>query len=591
MTRLQGSLFLLAVAAGAYCLPEFYVTTLNYVGLYALVALGIVLLTGVVGITSFGQAAFVGLSAYVSAIAALRFGVPPVLSLLIAVVATLCVAAVIGLMTLRLSGHYLPLGTIAWGLSAYYAFGNIEVLGGHTGLDGIPPISIAGVKLETGRQMFVLIWLITVLATAGIANMLESRPGRAMRAIKNARETAESFGVDTTRMRLVAFLYAALLASVSGWMYAFMLRFLNPSPFSLTMGIEYLFMAVVGGAGSVWGALLGAGLITVLKDWLQELLPRLVGQAGNFEIIAFGALVIAFLQLNDEKGMSSFLAKVSKLRAKPTLNAHDRSMRHVVEIGAREERAGPLMTVDAISKAFGGLQALNAVTFDVKTREIVGVIGPNGAGKSTLFNCITGLLPIDSGRITLSGQDTRTVPTRDIVRLGLARTFQHVQLVEQLSVLENVMLGGHTRCGRGTIAAALGLASDQEKFLREQALLQLARVGLTDEANKPALSLSLGQQRLVEIARALCASPKLLLLDEPAAGLRYGEKRELAVLLRELREEGLSILLVEHDMEFVMKLCDRIVVMNFGEKLFEGTPESVRTDERVIEAYLGRDAA
>lgn len=582
---------LLAVAVGAYCLPEFYVTTLNYVGLYALVALGIVLLTGVVGVTSFGQAAFVGLSAYISAVAALIYGVPPVLSLLISVAATLCVAAVIGLLTLRLSGHYLPLGTIAWGLSAYYAFGNIEALGGHTGLDGIPPISIAGITLETGRQMFVLIWLITVLATAGVANMLKSRPGRAMRAIKNSRETAESFGVDTTRMRLIAFLYAALLASVSGWLYAFLLRFLNPSPFSLTMGIEYLFMAVVGGAGSVWGALLGAGLITVLKDWLQDFLPRLLGQAGNFEVIAFGVLVIACLQLNDEEGISSLLAKISNMSVRRLAGAPDRNGHDVVEIQEREKATGTLLTIDALSKSFGGLQALRAVSFVVDANEIVGVIGPNGAGKSTLFNCITGLLPIDSGRLVVNGQDTRAVPTRSIVRLGLARTFQHVQLVEQLSVLENVMLGGHTRCRRGTIAAALGLASDQEQFLRNEALIQLARVGLAGLADQPALSLPLGQQRLVEIARALCASPKLLLLDEPAAGLRYGEKRDLAALLRELRDEGLSILLVEHDMEFVMKLCNRIVVMNFGEKLFEGTPEHVRADERVIEAYLGRNAA
>jgi ABC-type branched-subunit amino acid transport system ATPase component/ABC-type branched-subunit amino acid transport system permease subunit len=583
---------LLATAAGAYFLSEFYVTTLNYVGLYALVALGIVLLTGAVGVTSFGQAAFVGLSAYISAISSLKFGVPPVLGLFISVAATLCVAAVIGLLTLRLSGHYLPLGTIAWGLSAYYAFGNVEISGGHTGLDGIPSMSIGGLKFETGRQMFVLIWFITTLATAGVANILNSRPGRAMRAVKNARETAESFGVDTTRIRLVAFLYAAFLASVSGWLYAFLLRFLNPSPFSLTMGIEYLFMAVVGGAGSVWGALLGAGLITVLKDWLQELLPRLIGQAGNFEVIAFGALVIAFLQMNDEEGITSLFARVKKLRGgNRSQEITGRNGERVREKCQREASAETLLAVDAVSKAFGGLQALNSVSFNVCEKDIVGVIGPNGAGKSTLFNCITGLLPIDSGRLIVGGRDTKSVPTREVVRLGLARTFQHVQLVEQLSVLENVMLGGHTRCTRGTIAAALGLALDQERFLKDQALIQLARVGLADQADKPALSLSLGQQRLVEIARALCASPKLLLLDEPAAGLRYGEKVDLAALLRELRREGLSILLVEHDMEFVMKLCDRIVVVNFGEKLFEGTPENVRADERVIEAYLGRDAA
>ncbi len=216
MTKSKAIVALGAVAVGGWFLPEFYVTILNYVGLYTLVALGIVLLTGVIGVTSFGQAAFVGVSAYVSAVATGRFGLPPLFSLFICAAVTLSVAAALGLLTLSLSGHYLPLGTIAWGLSAYYAFGNIEGLGGHTGLDGIPPLSIMGVKLESARQMFGLIWIITIGAVVAVANLLDSRPGRAMRAIKTSRETAESFGVNTPRLRLTAFLYAALLASISG---------------------------------------------------------------------------------------------------------------------------------------------------------------------------------------------------------------------------------------------------------------------------------------------------------------------------------------------------------------------------------------
>jgi ABC-type branched-subunit amino acid transport system ATPase component/ABC-type branched-subunit amino acid transport system permease subunit len=590
MTRIQIGVAAAALALAVWMLPEFYVTILNYVGLYALVALGIVLLTGVIGVTSFGQAAFVGLSAYTSAVLTLRFGISPIVSLLVCSMVTISAAAIIGLLTLSLSGHYLPLGTIAWGLSAYYALGNVEALGGHTGLDGIPPLSIGSFRIETGREMFVLIWVVSIGATVALSNMLDSRPGRAMRAIKTSRETAESFGVDTPRLRLIAFLYAAFLASVSGWLYAHMLRFLNPSPFSLTMGIEYLFMAVVGGAGQVWGALLGAGIITALREWLQEALPRLVGEAGNFEIIVFGALVIILLQLNGEAGLSSlFLRARARLARKPDT----RSICRLPEPTKpkKPDRVGPLLRVENISKSFGGLRAVQNISFSVAQREIVAVIGPNGAGKSTLFNCITGLLSADGGGVWVNGSSAELGRPRSMVRLGLARTFQHVQLVDQMSVIENVMLGGHIHGKRGTIAAALGYGQREEEYLRSDALNQLQRVGLAHLAEVPALSLPLGQQRLVEIARALCAYPDLLLLDEPAAGLRFAEKKELAELLRTLRSEGMSVLLVEHDMEFVMKLCDRIVVMNFGEKLFEGAPEAVRSNESVIEAYLGRNAA
>jgi branched-chain amino acid transport system permease protein len=580
----------IAVGFGSWFLPEFYVTVLNYVGLYAIVALGIVLLTGVVGITSFGQAAFVGLSAYLSAILTTRFGLPPVISLVACIAVTVTVAALIGFLTLNLSGHYLPLGTIAWGLSAYYALGNIELLGGHTGLDGIPPVSIGGIALESGRQMFVLIWLITLGSILLISNMLDSRSGRAMRAIKTSRETAESFGVDTRRMRLVAFLYAAALASLSGWLYAHMLRFLNPSPFSLVMGIEYLFMAVVGGAGHVWGALLGAGVITILKEYLQDALPRLFGQAGNFEIICFGVMVIALLQLNGEDGISSLFGRVPMPRrrrrvapARGGLASRDRTQ--------AADQTAPVLRVEGVSKAFGGLQALSDVRFSVDRGEIVAVIGPNGAGKSTLFNAITGLVEADRGAVWINGHRADLRRTRNIVSHGVARTFQHVQLVERMSVLENVMLGAHVRAKRGSFSAALGIGQNEEAQLRAEATRHLERVGLADLSEIPATNLALGQQRLVEVARALCADPEILLLDEPAAGLRYSEKRELAALLRDLRNSGLAVLLVEHDMDFVMNLSDRIVVMNFGQKLLEGEPEAVRTNARVIEAYLGRQAA
>ena len=249
----------------------------------------------------------------------------------------------------------------------------------------------------------------------------------------------------------------------------------------------------------------------------------------------------------------------------------------------------PVLAVEHLRKAFGGLTAVADLGFTLNAGEIVGLIGPNGAGKSTSFNLLTGVMPPDSGRITFLGRPVTGRPARAIARLGLARSFQHVKLVPGMSVIDNVTIGAHLRGRAGALRALFRLDRAEEARLFAEAARQIARVGLTAVAEQPATSLPLGQQRVAEIARALCLDPILLLLDEPAAGLRHGEKAELATLLRRLREEGMTILLVEHDMNFVMGLADRLVVMNFGTKLAEGPATDVRNNATVIAAYLGSD--
>ncbi len=252
-----------------------------------------------------------------------------------------------------------------------------------------------------------------------------------------------------------------------------------------------------------------------------------------------------------------------------------------------QEGSQSLLNVLKARKQFGGVVAVNDVSFDVKTGEIVALIGPNGAGKSTTFNLITGVLPASGGNVSVLGKNVSNAPPQDIVKLGVARTFQHVKLVPDMSVLENVAIGAHLRGHASAIASMLRLDRSDEAKLLSEAARQIERVGLGDQMHQLAGSLSLGQQRIVEIARALCVHPLLLLLDEPAAGLRHMEKQKLSALLRQLRSEGMSVLLVEHDMGFVMDIADRIVVLEFGTKIAEGTPSAIRSNPEVIKAYLG----
>jgi len=423
-----------------------------------------------------------------------------------------------------------------------------------------------------------------LLGAFALLNLLDSRTGRAIRALRTGSQMAEAMGVDTLRHKIGIFLIASLFASISGWLFAHFQHTVNPSPFGLKMGIEYLFMAVLGGAGYVWGAISGALITKLLEDQLQVLLPKLIGTSGSYEVIVFGIVLVLVLKYLPD-GMWSLVGRYlpKSQRKNDWQNAALLAERSKPAVGDR------VLEVNKIRKQFGGLTAVNDISFSISAGQIVGLIGPNGAGKSTTFNLITGVLGLTTGQVQFRGETISGLPSREIARRGMSRTFQHVKMIPEMTVLENVALGAQLRGHKGALSSMLRLDRAEEQSLMREAAKQLERIGMGASMHELAGNLAMGPQRLLEIARALCSDPALLLLDEPAAGLRHQEKKALAGVLRQLRGEGVSILLVEHDMDLVMDVCDHLVVMEFGTLLTQGTPEEIQQSPAVRAAYLGTE--
>jgi branched-chain amino acid transport system permease protein len=570
-----------------------------YAMIYAIAATGLSLLMGVAGQVSLGHAAFFAIGAYSQAILVTRYEVYGVLAAVVAVVLAMLVALLVGIPLLRLRGHYLALATLGLGIIVTVVATESEFTGGTSGIYGIGKPEFNARSYDSPQEFFWLLTPFVVVAVLLARNVVQSRIGRALGAVNDSEVAAETLGVDTFRLRLQVFVLSAAYAAVSGVFFAHWLAVVNPNTANFPLSVKFLLMAVLGGLGTVWGAVVGAFGVEFLDEGMRELIPVLVpGAVGEVQLIGFGAVLVAIVIFLPGGLHQAFRAVASRLRGAPKNGGS--TTEEVTGAGddgaplmGRDGRPAPgttLLEVRGLTKRFGGVTAVDDITLDVRAGEILALIGPNGAGKTTCFNMVSGVLPPTSGTVTLSGVRTDGRKPHVFARLRATRTFQNLQVFRSATVLGNVMVGRHLRGRAGLLRGMFVLpARAEERAIADAAYDVVRLVGLEADLHRPAADLPFGRQRVMEVARALAVEPDLLLLDEPMAGLSGAERRVLARLLRRLRAGGMAVVLVEHDVEAVLALADRVAVLDDGRLIALGTPEEVRTDAAVIAAYLGVD--
>ncbi|MHB1654359.1 MAG: branched-chain amino acid ABC transporter ATP-binding protein/permease [Desulfitobacteriaceae bacterium] len=547
---------------------------------YTIVVVGLNILLGYTGQLSLGQGAFFGIGAYAFAILSASHGLSFWIGFLAGIIVPVLFGFVIGLTTSKLSGHYLAMVTISFQMIVSLVLNNWKVLtNGPDGITDIPRPSLFGLinfKNDLNFYYFSLFFVILVLLFA--YRLKYSRLGRAMAAVRENEMAAGVTGVRVYRAKVMAFVLASGMAGLGGVLYAAGSNYISPDPFSFAQSVVFLTMSLVGGSGSAYGGLLGAVLLTFLPEWLRFLKEIYIAVYGFMVILA-----VLFLP----KGIWGLTQVLEKYFRK----SQEVEALELKEFLPKPEFASDMMSVKGLSKHFGGLKAVDRVDFTVTCGEIKALIGPNGSGKTTILNLLSGLYIPTGGKILFDSQEIGGRRPEDIAALGIARTFQNIRLFGDLSVIENVMVGQTCRTKEGLLSVAVPnqQARKERNLIRSKAMATLKFVGLQDKADWSAKNLPYGQQRLVEIARALATEPKLLLLDEPAAGLNASETDELVNLLKKLNRMGLSMLLVEHDMSLVKSLATTVTVLNFGQKISEGTTEHTLQDPLVVEAYLGKE--
>ena len=610
---------------------------------FAALALGLNIVVGFAGLLDLGYAAFFAIGAYTYGVAS-SWQLQPAwggfwepfqwldlvarfhtaggdvvhfqVSFWLMLPAAAAVAAFFGVLfgapTLRLKGDYLAIVTLGFGEIVPIVARNIpSVTNGAMGLNGVAAPRFFGFDfgIEATPYYYVGVALVAFLILTS-QRLKDSRIGRAWMAIREDEVAATAMGVDRVRYKLLAFAIGAAFAGATGTFYVAKLQTATPEMFMFPVSVMILVMIVFSGIGSVWGVVVGALLLQILQSWFLEdlsgwlhALGRLVGVdwlqhvelASSIELI-FG-LILVLMMLYRRQGLipATRRTRTLSLDEQTVQPAHSASPLPLPPpLGGEGEGGGTLLQIADLTVRFGGLVALQSVEFSLPGNSVVAVIGPNGSGKSTLFNAITGLVPTDRGTIRFAGAEIGRLRPHQVLERGIARTFQNIRLFPNLSVLDNIMIGMHARLATGPVGAVLRLPATrgEEAAARERALDILSLFGnrLLPRADHPAASLSYANRRRTEIARALASQPKLLMLDEPTAGMNPAETLELADQIGGLNRSGLTILLIEHKLDVVAMLADKVVVLDHGEKIAEGTPAAVRRDEEVIRAYLGRSA-
>jgi branched-chain amino acid transport system permease protein len=564
-------------------------------GIFFILVLGLDLLFGLGGMLSFAHIGFFSIAAYTVAVLNVSYGVNIWLAAVAGIALNVLMSYGLGLICLRLSGSYFILGTLAFGLMIHSVIVvAYPITGGDAGIGGIARPQIAGLTLASDLLFGAVVWIIAAMLLWCSLSLTHSRAGRALKAMRGDAVAAACLGIEEARLRTNIFVLSAVFASIGGALYSSYFEAVHPDSFGLGVLVDVLLMLFLGGYGSIWGGLIGATFITVLPDlqtWLN---------AGKelFDGILFAVIILAF-----PRGIAGAIEQLAS-RFVPADAAHSsragrlagRSLARrsaVLEPSAKADHCGDAaLAVRHLGKRFGGVNAVDDVSFQVTPGTLKGLIGPNGAGKSTMINLITGILPPSAGTVSLGDKLLTGLRPDQIARIGIMRTFQHERLFADLNVVENVMVGyehGIRGTWRELFQSAVGVRTwaQEESDGRRVALAWLDLLGLDQRADDEVETLPNGLRKLVEVARACAASPIVLLLDETAAGLNETERLAFRDIIKRLRRSGMTIILIEHDLELVMELSDDICVLNFGQKIAEGTPEQVRNSEQVVSAYLG----